>query len=63
MLTLHQVLGEEFSAYLKTEYFIPYFQAQNWAQGLRTAMVLLWNRLESLEAAPGPAPNPAGNGQ
>lgn len=59
---LRRGLGEEFAAYLESEHFVPYFEAQDWPQGLRTALVLLWNRLESLEAA-APAPNPAGGGQ
>lgn len=58
---LRRGLGEEFAAYLETEHFTPYFQAQDWAQGLRTALALLWNRLESLDAGPVPAPNPAGS--
>lgn len=64
---LRRGLGEEFAAYLETEHFDPYFQAQDWAQGLRTALVLLWSRLESLEAGPAPAQTPAqppaGSGQ
>lgn len=60
---LRSGLGEEFSAYLENEHFGPYFGAQDWAQGLRTALVLLWNRLENMSGTPAPAAPPAGGAQ
>ncbi len=58
---LRKGLGDEFAQYLENEHFGPYFEAQDWPQGLRAALVLLWNRLESMSGNPAPAP--AGGGQ
>ncbi len=56
---VRQALGREFAAYLEQEHFQPYWPSGDWPQGLRTALTLIWNRLDNLDRPGAKTPGPA----
>ncbi|MCM0754629.1 TPM domain-containing protein [Desulfovibrio aminophilus] len=46
---MRRALGGELSAYLEREHFEPYWASGDWAQGLKTALALIWTRLDNLD--------------
>lgn len=48
---MRQALGGELSGYLENEHFEPYWASGDWPQGLKTALALIWTRLDNLDRA------------
>ena len=46
---MRRALGGELSAYLEREHFEPYWASGDWPQGLKTALALIWTRLDNLD--------------
>lgn len=45
---VERAMPAEFVSYIKTKHFKPYFEQENWQDGLQQALRLIWNQLAAM---------------